>query len=1112
MNQSNLRGLCRVALLWSVLALCTAPAHAQVVSSGMSGLIREESGTPVAGASVTATHIPTGTAYTAVTRADGRYSFGSMVVGGPYVVTVDGADLKPVQRTGITTSLGATIDVSITVERAAGAVVTMERFTVEAASNELDGGAMGAGSVLDATRLAAKPTTQRSLADLISASPLVNLRANSIGDREESQINAVGQNARYNSISIDGAKINDHFGLNMTGLASFFNPLSIDTLEQLSVSVSPYDIRQAGFTGAAINAVTKSGTNRFSGTAYYIWGGDSLFGLQMQGEDILTLKSTGVKSVPKLERSTQGFTLGGPIIKNRLFFFLNYEEFERISAPAAPGLLADNSDDMSAFVSRLGQYNTASGQSINWGSAITGTTFVNRSFDEKKLAKLDWNITRDHRLSVRYSTTEGGIPQLGKYQNTSVPNSVQNTPPGNQPTSAGATALDTHIYTQERIEEVWAGQLFSQWTPNFRTELKYSQTSQDQDTPLAVVAPEVVVYGVRGISRTGVPISNAAYVAGTEYSRHGNAIFVDSKNYSLSGDYNFRNFVFTAGYDREESDFINLFRQGSFGTVVFRNLDDFLNDRPLDIRRNAYDPSVRGSAADISDFASNGLFAQARWDVNPRLTVLGGLRYEYVESSKIPPYNQNLFTTTGFNNSYTLDGAEQISPRLSFNYAVNDDRSIQLRGGVGHFSGRTPWVFFSNSFNSPGVGDFEIINSSPAQGAFTEYLRNFDPENPIGTGADNPALRRAVNWVDDGIKLPAVWRGNLGLDIRLPVLSSTLSFEYVHTEVDEAYMITHENLRPLATLGADGRKRFSGNPNTAANALYPQYTALYRLSNVSVGSSRYITVMWDRPMKDRWSANFSYGKGRATEGQAFGQTTASGQWERNAVFNQGEVEVGTADTEVKNRIQFSYTREFEFVKNWKTRVSFYYEGRTGDPFSYVYSSDLNGDGSTNASTYNDLVAVPSGIDDPRFDFSAMPVDQRDAYLAFFANSALARYAGGIAPKNAFNLPWLNRLDLRFSQDVPLYTPSRFEVKPSLELFLDFINFGAFLSEDLFGYFLETPNSHFGSQQFRRNFVNGSVAYGADGRIRPTSFTGVDEFRFENTQSRWKIQLGARLKF
>jgi hypothetical protein len=1081
---------------------------AQVVSAGMSGLVRNPAGAPVSGATVTATHIPTGTVYTATTRLDGRYAFRSMVVGGPYTVTVEGGGLKPAQRTGVTTSLGADIDVSMVVDDSAGDVVMLDKFTVQADSNLLDGGATGAGSVLTSDRLEAKPTSQRSLADLVSASPLVTLRA-TIGDREESQITAVGQNARYNSISIDGARINDQFGLNMTGLASFFNPLSIDTLEQLSIQVSPYDVRQAGFTGASINAVTKSGTNRFSGSAYYIWGGDEVAGLQMQGEDIATLKGTGRKVVPKLERTTQGFTFGGPIIRNHLFFFLNYEKFERLAAPGAPGLLSANDSDMTAFVNRLAQYNTASGKNINWGRSIAGSVFQNQTSDEKKLLKIDWNIIRGQRLSVRYSTTEGEVPQFGKFQSTNVINNAGLT-------SSGATALDTHIYTQERQEEVWAGQLFSEWTPDFRTELKYSKTTQDQDTPLAVVAPEIAVFGVRGIDRNGNSINDAAYVAGTEFSRHGNAIFVDSQSYSLTGDYTFKNVIFTGGFDREESDFINIFRQGSYGTVVFRNLQDFIDDRPARIERNAYDPTKR-AFADISDFANNGVFVQGKWDVNSKLTLLGGLRYEFLESKAVPPFNAALLAATGFNNTYTLDGASQISPRLSFNLAANDDRTLQVRGGVGHFSGRTPWVFFSNSFSQPGVGDFTIINSpvSPATtlaaGSFTSYLQAFDPSNPIGTGSDTGTNRRAVNWVDPDINLPAVWRGNLAVDYKLPFLSSILSFEVVQTYTDKAFRITNENLRPT-TVGADGRQRFAGNPasGTGTNAKYAGYTDLYRISNVGDGESHYITVSLDRPMKDGWSANFSYVNGRATEAQGFGQTTASGQWQRNAVFNQSTVEVGTADTQVKHRFTLSYGRQFEFIKGWKTRASLYYEGRTGDPYSWVYSQDINGDGQTN----NDLVAVPTGINDPRFDFSGFTdIARRDAYLAFFANSELKDYAGGYAPKNSFTQPWVNRLDLRLSQTVPLYAPSVLQVKPELEFFMDFINLGAFISEDFFGYFEEANQKHFGSEQFRRNRVNGAVAYdNATGKIRPTSFTGIDPFVYENGQSRWKINIGARLKF
>lgn len=1084
-------------LLGAAMALTFSLAlNAQIVTSGVTGIIRDPSGRPVAGAKIKLTHVPTGLVYETTTNASGRYNVGGMVVGGPYQAQVDAAGFKPTERTDVMTVLGSDIDVGFSLQ--ATDVVVMERFTVAGETTELDSSVSGAGSILDSMRLETKPTTQRSLADLISASPLVTMRAANIGDREESQIVAVGQNNRYNAILIDGARINDQFGLNMTGLASFFNPLSVDTIEQLSVQVSPYDVKLAGFTGASINAVTKSGTNRFKGSAYYIWGGDELMGFQMQGPDTATLINTGRKVVPKLERNTKGFTLGGPIWKNHVFFFVNYEKFERIAVPASASLLTVNADDMTNFISQLGRYNTASGKNISWGESLVGTTISNITKEEKKLAKVDWNINSDHRVSVRWSTTEGALPQFGKYQSFAISDVTGLT-------TSGSTALSTHIYSQERPEEVWAGQVFSRWTPNFRTEVKYSQVSQDQETPLSVVAPEVAVFGLRGTDRNGVPITDASFVAGTEFSRHGNSLSIDSKNYSVTGDYTWNNFTFSGGFEREESDFFNIFRSGSFGTVIFRNMADFIADLPVRIARPSYDPARRGSAGEPSAFATNGYFVQAKWDVSSRLNLTAGLRYEVPEVDEAPRLNTQFLADTGFNNTGTIDGSKTISPRFGFNLGVDDERHIQVRGGFGHFLGKAPWVLFSNSYGRTGIGDFTVINDAPAggtlaQGSFTNYLRAFDPANPIGQGTDNPALQREVNWADADIELPSVWRGNLAADIRLPVLSSVLTFEVVRTINDKQFFITNENLR-ATTIGADGRQRFAGNPSTLANRKYAGYTDLYRLRNVGTGDSTYISIGIDRPMKNKWSANLSYTHGEAKDSQSFGQTTASGQWQRNVVFNQSQVETSRSDFEIKHRVQLSLARQFEPVKNWKSVVSLYYEGRSGDPFSWVYAQDLNGDGQTT----NDLVAVPSGVNDPRFDFSTMNAATQALYFQALQTTGLNAYAGGVAPKNGFFTPFSSRLDLRFSQTIPLYKPAE------LEIFMDFVNIGALIDEDLFGgYFIEANQKHFGSEMFRRNRLGGA-AYGPDGRIRP-AYTAFDNFVYENGQSRWKIQLGARLRF
>ncbi len=261
-------------------------------------------GKAVVGATITAVHAPTGTSYTAVTTDAGRYNFRGLIAGGPYTVSVAASGFKPVERNDVMTQLGQNAAVDFAVE--ATTVVVMEKFTVKGETGELNANATGAGSLLDTMRLSTKPTTQRSLADLVSASSFVTLSSlSSANDREEAHIVALGQNNRYNSVLIDGSRINDQFGLNGTGLASFFNPLSIDIIDQLSIEVSPYDTRQSGFTGASVNAVTKSGTNTFHGSVYYDISKDKILGFRGQGSRRRPRHHAGHRADP--EARNQGF-------------------------------------------------------------------------------------------------------------------------------------------------------------------------------------------------------------------------------------------------------------------------------------------------------------------------------------------------------------------------------------------------------------------------------------------------------------------------------------------------------------------------------------------------------------------------------------------------------------------------------------------------------------------------------------------------------------------------------------------------------------------------------------------------------------------------------------
>jgi hypothetical protein len=1076
-------------LVVALIGLALAPlAWAQgIVTSGLTGTIRDTGGKPVAGASVTATHVPTGTTYTATSSDTGRYNFRGLIAGGPYTVAVSGASIKPVERTELSTQLGADTEVNFSVAAGTGDIVALEKFMVKGETNELDSSATGAGSLLNSARLAAKPTTQRSFADVISASPFVSLRSmSSANDREEAHITALGQNNRYNSILIDGARINDQFGLNGTGLASFFNPLSIDTIDQLSVQVSPYDARESGFTGASINAVTKSGTNTFHGSAYYLLSKDHLLGLRGQGPDVAPGPTQG--TVPKLKRTTWGATLGGPIIQNKLFFFLNYEKFERITAPAQAGFYP-TAATVAAIDTRLSAINSASGKSSPWGTL--GGNATNQAEDKKKLAKLDWNIVPGQRLSVRYSETEGEVPQFGSYASTTFT--------GVTLSGGATTAYTSNFYSQTRKEKTLASSLFSQWTPNFKTEVRFNTIQQDQLTPTVATLPEIHIFGLPGNDRSGTAVTNGAIIVGTDQFRHGNQIFVDTKSYSASGDYFLGNLTFSGGFDREENDYYNLFRAGSYGVFDYANLAAFQADTITSFTRAFY---VQGTPqADVSKSAVTGLFANLKWSVTPRLSVLFGLRYDMVESGSRPPFNQLFLDRFGYRNDGTVDGTSTVSPRVSFNWTPTEDRVTQVRGGVGHFLGRAPWVFFSNSYSNPGIGRFNI--TTPPTGLVNYMQSTFDPNNPIGSAATIPAGGRyEINLADDKLKLPSVWRGNLAIDRKLPLFDSVLSLEFIQTYNDKTLFITNDNIRPT-TVGADGRQRFAGNPSTIANTRFAEFINVYHVSQRNTGESRYITLMWDRPLKNQWAHNFSYTRGRSTEGQAFGQTTASGTWQRNPVFNQGAVEEAHSDFEIRDRFQLTLTREFEFKKKWKTLASLYYEGRSGNPYSYVYASDLNGDSRAD----NDLVAVPTGPTDARFDFSGMTATSQAAYFDYINSHGLSKYAGGYAPKNAFQQPWVNRLDIKISQTIPVAGPVK------LELFADFINFGSFLSKKLFNYYEEPVL--ISNDVFRRLSL-GTAAYSATGRIQPqANFSPAvanTNFVLENVQSRWRMQVGAKLSF
>ncbi len=1082
-----------LAILGLALApLALAPyASAQgIISSSMTGIVTDSSGKALAGVNVTARHEPTGTTYTATTNASGRFSYSGMVVGGPYTVTATSAGVSA-KETEVVALLGTTIDVNL--KATAAEIVTLQAFKVKGEANDLDSGASGAASVITSSTIANTASVQRSFADVARTTSFVSLRG-VLGSRSQPIISAVGQNNRFNSIQVDGARINDQFGLNGSGLQAFGNPISLDTIEQFNVSVSPYDVSQSGFTGASITAVTKSGTNQYHGSAYYYYTNDDLQARNVFGS------TAGTRAL--LEQKTKGFTLGGPILKDRLFFFLNYEKFDSIS-PEISGLIPTGTPqgtaDFAAINARLAAIKASApgGSAYDFGTFLGSTATISQ-FNEISLAKLDWNITNGQRFSVRYSKTEGELPASGRYTLTNF-GSIG----GSGITAAPfATNLSSNRFVQVRSEEVWAGQLFSQWTPDFKTQLRYAQNEYSQATPTTISFPEVRIFGVGGIGNTGATVTNGSLVLGTEQNRQGNFVAVKTKSFSGSGEYLFNQWTLTGGFDREQSDFVNLFRSNSYGVFDYASVADFTADLPRAYSRSFY---VTGTPPDdVSDFAINGLFGQARWNVSSRLNATFGVRYDYFTADKKPPTNTGFKTAFGVGNDGSVDGSNAVSPRVSFNYAVDENRTTQFRGGVGHFVGRVPWVIVSNSWSNSGVGRSQITNagiSAAGIPTLSSYLStSFDPKNPIGTAASVNVGNPVINLIEDKLSPPSVWRGNFAIDRKIALFDSTITLEGVQTYASEALFIRDLNIRPRF-VGSDGRQVFAGAASNQANVLRTGFANVYAVSNINEGESTYISLTLARQMKNRWSYSAAYTNGQAKDALPLGETVAASQFGRNPVFNQNQVEVARSAFEVKHRIQVSLAREFELRKNWKTTVSLYYEGRTGNPFTYVYGgNDVNGDGVNN----NELVYVPTGTTDPVL--AALNPTVAQSIMTFVDAGELARFKGRIAPRHAFTMPWINRLDLHVGQKIPLFKTME------LEVFADFVNFGSWFSKKIFGYTEVLPGA--GDNELLTTKLFGGATYTAAGQLQMTgtSFTAPAIATPNNELSRWRMQFGARLRF
>ena len=996
-------------LVLSLVTVCTfaAAAAAQVTTGSLSGKVQNEKNEGVSGASIIAIHLPSGTTYETASRADGRFVILNMRVGGPYSVTAaftgtGAAAFAPETQENVEINLGVATDLTFNVKQ----VAVTETVTVTATSDTVFSSARtGAATAVNRETLATLPTVRGLISDFTRLTPQTS-GANSFG----------GQDSRMNNMTVNGAAFNNSFGLGgqpgeRTGVA----PISMEAIEQVQVSIAPYDIAQGNFVGASVDTVTRSGTNSVRGSIYHRFRNDQFVGTEARGN---------VFNPGTFDTKQTGGWAGAPIIKNTLFVFGNFEN-EKDARPlynfrANTGgetvggnvtrVLASDASALSSFLKSNFGYDTGS-----FDPATDNTP------QKRGILRGDYNLNASNKLFVNYV-------QL----NSSSDNQLSSS------TSAGIgrrqVATDAINYQNSNYQILenrktaageWNTVIGSTMSNSARVTYSFSDESRPQSD---VLFPFVDI--LQG---------------GTAYLSFGSEPFTPNnelryKSWEVKNDFvkfgSKHEFKVGGRIERYHSDnvFFNCCKQGAW---VYNSLDDFYADArdalanpnrttsPIVARnyqlRYMNLPGLDKPSQPLTALYG-GLYAGDNWRPKSNLTIMAGLRFDvpvFENTAYLNP-NANALTfrdETGQAVQYDsghMPAANILwSPRVGFNYDINSDQKTQIRGGTGVFTGQPLYVWISNQLGNTGMlqGNFTTPNTS----AFP-FSKDVNKYKPVATGA--PAASYELDVTDQDFRFPQVWRSNLAVDRRLPGgITGTAEFIY-NRDVNGIYYINANLPAPqTAFTGADKRPRWTNN--RINNVTGNQVTAAIVMKNQDIGRNWNIAFSANKPMWHGLSIRTAYSYGEAKNTIDPG-STAFASWSSNASpGDPNNPGLGFSSSTPGHRYfaSVSYTkRYFDFGA---TTVSGFWETRTLGNTSYVFAADSNGDGAN-----GDLIYIPRNVSEMNFQtFTAggitFTADQQAAAFEAYINqdAYLSKHRGEYAQRGAVMLPLLQKLDLSVTQDV-----------------------------------------------------------------------------------------------
>lgn len=1020
-----------------VLLLLLTPfiMKAQITTSSITGTVKGANDEPLAGATVTAIHQPTGTKYATTSRAGGQFTINNMRVGGPYTIEISFVGFVTDKQEEVYLKLAEPFLFTTTLKSGTGELTNVILTTTGRRNPILNANRNGAVTNIGKVQIERLPSISRSVNDLTRATPQSN--GSSVG----------GGNYRQNNFTIDGADFNNSFGIG-TNLPANGSPISLDALEEISVNITPFDIRQSGFIGSAINAVTRSGTNKFSGSVY------KYFRTEKQRGDKVD-KTTFIRPVEEYDQF--GIRVGGPIIKNKLFFFMNYEKEtqprtiqSRIAATPATPFGAANPNVARPLATELA---AISDYLFNTYGYVTDG-YENYALNEERtkiLARLDWNISNKHKINFRYSQVEGGTPS---------PVSTSRSPLTGYASGSGRTDINAMWFKNSNYFQganfySFATELnstFGKLSNTLRGTYTYQNDSRESPSQ---------IFPFVDILKDGTPFTSFGY----EPFTYGNLRKV--KMYSIVDNlsWNVGKHNWTVGVQADLSETINGFQRFGTSYYTFNSWDDFVNGvNPRDFAITYSLAPGFAQAFPSFKFSQLSAYGQDEIVINKNLRLTFGLRldqpgYPDVDEIQTHPLVAALTFANGEKiNTGTLPKKRLMwSPRFGFNWDLYGDRSLQFRGGTGIFTGRIPFVWIVSQSGDAGMLQVTqtFVGQANTPGPFNPNPAAYRPSTVPAAGTVIPST---ISAMDPDFKIPQTWKTSLAMDTKLPG-GVVATIEAIYNKDLNTAVFRNPNLVAPSALNVagypDNRMIYPNsntqkflNPLTTAGLASPSGTQAFNTIVLGNGNKGYyfsLTAQLQKQFRGGFFASLAYTKSMADNLFDGSGDQPLSAWQGTANVNGSNFPtLGYAGFVQPDRVIATVSYRKEYIKHLATTFSLVYEGGIQGRFSYTYSSDLNRDG-----TNLDLIYIPRNASE--IDFVSQTLNgvtysaqqQSDLFFAYIEQDKYLRaHKGQYAERNGAQIPWRNQVDVKFVQD--LFTNVG-KNRNTVQFSIDIFNFGNLLN-------------------------------------------------------------------